>query len=674
MKIHTRSLSTLSLFILSFGFGISLPVARHANADGLKCEQLPQLFEAYFRGHYSYGNSAVDRKLQDEVRARSVSQLIKSMDPSKTMLLEEDVQKLKGQLPAVFSNLKKGDCKALETAYDLLITRAVEAEDFVRQFLGKDYKLDESVEVQLDPEKRAQPKTTIEKQDIIKKMVHFQMSNYLIAAMKQDQAKKQLIHRYELATRRLRERRGEHLINSLAESFAVSLDPHSSYLSQDNLEDFQINMQLSLEGIGASLSSEDGFTVIEDTIPGGGAERSGKLRPKDKIIAVAQQGQKPVSVIDMDLRDVVKLIRGKKGTQVTLTILRQAEATETFDIGIIRDRIDIKDQAAKISYETRKNGSKNFKIGVIDLPSFYGGEKGGRTCSGDVKNLLLQAKKEKVDGVVLNLARNGGGLLDEAVKISGLFIRKGGVVATKDTEKRVEVLADKDEEVAYAGPVVVLTSRLSASASEILAGALRDYGRAIVVGADHTFGKGTVQAVVGLPPGFGAMKITTGMFFVPGGKSTQHSGVPSDILVPSVFNIEEVGEKTLEYSLPPQAIDAFLAADVNSTDPTQRWQPVNTGLIKKLADRSQERVAKDAKFTEIRKEIEETAKNKGIVKLADLRKKSIQEKEKDKKAKKTETASAKKAREQKIKDTETPVVDESVNILVDYLTFTAQAV
>lgn len=647
---------------MSLALGAAIPTQSEGAfaSPGMQCVLLPQLFDAYMKGHYLH------KTMTDQIRSNAIEQLIKNMDPSKTLLLDSDVAQLRAQTQQIFSSIQKGDCTLLEKAYTRLAERAKENEDFVRGFLNKTYQLDETAEIRLDPDKRKFPATVTEKQDILKGLIHFQISNYLLTKMKLEEAKSQLVHRYELITKRIKERQGENPVNGFAEAFASALDPHSSYLSPDNLEDFQIGMQLSLEGIGAQLSSEDGFTVIEDTIPGGGAEKTGMLKPKDKIIAVAQENQKPAPVIDMDLRDVVKLIRGKKGTKVILTILRQGEKTETFDLAIVRDKIDMKDSAAKITYETRTIGNRKVKLGVIDLPSFYGGGgKGGRSCSADVRALLEEAKREKAEGIVLNLARNGGGLLDEAVKISGLFIHRGGVVATKDSAKNKQVLEDQDDSVAWKGPLVVLISRFSASASEILAGALQDYRRALIVGSDHTFGKGSVQAVVNLPPGLGAMKVTTGMFFIPGGKSTQHSGVTSDIVLPPVYAIEDVGEKTLDYSLPAQSMEPFVSAESNSSRAELRWDPIDAKLVPVLATRSRERVGKNSKFAEIKREIEEAAKNKGVVKLSELRKKSAREKEKEKKEQ--AKLSARKERDQKVKETEAPLIEESMSILVDWM-------
>jgi carboxyl-terminal processing protease len=436
-------------------------------------------------------------------------------------------------------------------------------------------------------------------------------------------------------------------------------------------------MKLSLEGIGATLSSDNGFTVIEELIPGGGAERSGLLRPKDKIIAVAQEGGKPVDVIDMDLRSVIKMIRGRKDTLVTLTILRQGERTDRFDATIMRDKIDIKEQEAKIAYETRRANGRQYRFGVIDLPSFYGDEKGQKSCYEDVKNLLAEARRRQVDGIVLDLSRNGGGLLGEAVRLAGLFLDKGGIVATKDSRGQVTILANgsaatgaeddkrsvitypaEDPRAFYTGPLVVLTSRLSASASEIVAGALKDYRRAVIVGSDHTFGKGSVQELSPLPGGMGIMKVTRGLYFLPGGKSTQKMGVEADVRLPMWFMLEEIGETELDYPLPVQAITPFLGVPGNAAP---RWKPLERPLLAELAVRSKARVAKDAKFTEILKNNKEAAAKKGVIRLGDLRKEM--EKENGGKKKETPAELRKKARDQYA-----PFVNESVNVLRDLVT------
>ncbi len=615
---------------------------------------MPQLFNLYLRFHY------VHHQMNDELKKRTVEQFIKTIDPSKTLLLEDDVEKMKKDLVSMFKTMDEDECSKLDEAYSVLVKRAEENEKFAKEFLGDSYKLDENTELITDPDKRKYPKNMDEKKALLSKLIHFQVSNYLITKTKLPEAKKNVAHNYELSSKRIREKTADKRYVDFAEAFSTALDPHSSYFSTDALEEFRINMQLSLEGIGCSLSSQDGFTTVEEVIPGGAADRMKVLQPKDKIIAVTQEGQKPQSVIDMDLSDVVRQIRGKKGTKVTLTILRQGDKTINFDVTIVRDKIDIKESAAKLTYETKKVGDKTFKIGMIDLPSFYGGGKDGRSSFTDMKKLVVEANKNKVDGLILDLSRNGGGLLDDAVKIAGLFIKKGPVVATKSSDEKVDILADRDDEIYYSGPLLVLTSRLSASASEILAGALKDYHRAMIVGSDHTFGKGTVQVVTDLPSGMGAMKVSTGMFFIPGGYSTQHRGVMSDIELPSPYTTDDVGEKTMDYSLPPQKISTFTGSDINVDDPKKKWVAINDELVQRLKENSKQRVSKDTKFIEILKNLDEVKKNKGVIRLADMKKKAEEENKKDEKTKRDR-------KKEKIKEVQAPLVSEGLNIMADWL-------
>ncbi len=641
-----------------------------ATAKDLTCSRLPHLMEAFHANHYAMKSTT------SEIRMHAVDQMIKRLDPSKTLLFESDLEKLKPLLTDLFVSAERGNCASLQPVFDLLVLRARENESIVKKMLGPDFRSDKMAALHTNVDKRPYPKTMSEKQGLLKKIVQFQIENALITGIDLATAKKQQIHRYELQTMRVVEQNPARLITTAAEAFAGALDPHTSYLSPKNLEDLRISMQLSLEGIGAVLSSETGFTVVEELIPGGGAEKTGLLKPKDKIIAVAQERGKPVDVIDMDLRDVISLIRGKKGTRVTLTILRQGERKDRFDVTIMRDKIDVKEQEAKIIYETRNVKGKQYRFGVIDLPSFYGGEKGGKSSSEDVKKLLAEARRQQVDGIVLNLSRNGGGLLDEAVRLAGLFLGKGGIVAVKDSRGRVTIFANgsaapgrngddlsinaipaEDPRALYMGPLVVLTSRMSASASEIVAGALQDYRRAVIVGSDHTYGKGSVQTLLPLPWELGAMKVTSGLYFLPGGNSTQKTGVAADVRLPGWFVLEEIGEAALDYSLPAQAIAPFLGVREKVMP---QFQPVEEPLIATLASKSQARVAKDAKFAKIIKDNKEAADKKGIIQLDDFRKTMKKEGDKDKE---TRSEQRHKAQEQYA-----PYVNESVNILLDMVT------
>lgn len=637
-------------FVLLF---FSFPVFAETESL-LRCPLVPQVMRLYLRQHYVY------RDMNEELQKRTVDQFIESSDPSRILLYQSEVDQLKKDLPKLFKTMPYGDCSQITELQKLLVTRVDENLEIAREILGDKYTLNENVELVTDPTKRAYAKNKAEKKSVIEKLTHFQISNQLLGKTKMPDAKKNVLHSYELSAKRVKEKTESKILADLSDSFARALDPHSGYLSPESLEEFKISMQLSLEGIGATLSSQDGFTVIEELVPGGAADRTGKLKQKDKILTVMQDGQKPVTVYDMDLSDVVRQIRGKKGTKVTLSILRQDE-DKRFEVTIVRDKIDIKDSAAKITFEEKKTAKGAYKVALVELPSFYGGGRDGRSCYRDMREAVLQAKKNKADGMVLDLSRNGGGLLEDAVRIAGLFIKKGPVVSTKAFNGQIDVLSDKDSDVEWNGPLVIVISRSSASASEILAGAMKDYHRALIVGSDHTFGKGSVQVISDLAEGLGAMRITQGMFFIPGGASTQHVGVASDIVVPSAFSIDELGEKSMDYSLPPQKIATFLGEDANSTDPTQKWKPVESKLIDDLKKKSEERVAKDPKFVEIRKNLEEAQKNKGVIRLAEIRKKAVEEKKKE--------SDEKKSRKEKIKDAQEPLVIEGTNILLDWMDF-----
>lgn len=346
-------------------------------------------------------------------------------------------------------------------------------------------------------------------------------------------------------------------------AFAQAYDPHTDYLSASQNEDFEIGMKLSLVGIGARLTSEDGAAKIESLIAGGPAERDGRLKPGDKIIAVAQGDAEPVSILHWPLSKAVRLIRGEKGTRVVLHVIPVSDASGTtvVKIDLVRDEVRLEDQAAKSSVrEFRAADGTVRRLGVISLPDFYADvrpapRKEGsepRSSAQDVRRLLNELTVNGVEGIVLDLRNNGGGLLAEAVRMTGLFIKRGPVVQISDGH-RIQVLSDSDPETVYAGPLVVLVNRQTASASEILAGALQDYGRAVITGDSKTHGKGTVQTLAELKPGqpaYGKLKVTTASFYRINGSSTQLKGVTPDIPTPSSLDALEVGEEFLPNALP----------------------------------------------------------------------------------------------------------------------------
>jgi carboxyl-terminal processing protease len=628
IRVATGLLIALAMSLLGGSAGAA------KSEPGLNCSRIPELSRTLLHKHISF------HYVNDELRQRIIDTYVKRLDASKSLYLSQEVEALKKKLRGVIQQIRDDNCSALAEIQQDQILRYEALQEFATQVLANDeYELDTEAVLIIDPDKRSYSRTDEARKELVTKLIHFQMSNYVSSDMDLAEAREKLTHRYELMTRRAKEKTSEDLYADYLDAFATALDPHSNYLSAEVLEDFQISMGLSLEGIGVALSTRDGYSVVEKVIPGGAAAGLKILEPQDKIIAVAQDGEDPVDIIDMDLRDVVRLIRGKRGTTVHLTVLRQGDTAERFQVSIVRDKINLEEQAAKIRFEEVQVGGEPQKIAVLELPSFYGGnDPGGRQSSEDVAALLDQARKEKAVGLVLDLSRNGGGLLDTSVDIAGLFIEEGGIVAVRDTFSQVQVLRDPSSQIAWDGPLVVLISRVSASASEIVAGALKDYRRAVIVGDDHSFGKGTVQSMVPLPEGLGALKVTTALFFRPGGQSTQHAGVASDVIIPSIFGTDEFGEAHQTYSLPTQSIAAFidtssLPSDTSSED-TPSWKPITPALVQELVVRSQKRVEVNEDLIKVRERIAKADARNGVVHLAEL----MKEKEEEEAAKEEEAA------------------------------------
>jgi carboxyl-terminal processing protease len=430
-------------------------------------------------------------------------------------------------------------------------------------------------------------------------------------------------------------------------SLARSYDPHTDYMGKPSLEQFAISMNLALFGIGAQLRmDDDGYCNIDHLMPKGPAERSGLVNEKDRIVAVAQSNATPVDVVGMNLTKTVQMIRGPKGSEVRLT-LESPETSERRVVSLIRDEIPIEDQQAKAKLVDLPGPNKsNHRVGVINLPSFYSsmetsasnGKSVPRHASDDVALLIKKLKEEHVEGIVLDLRNNGGGSLEEAVKLAGLFIKEGPVVQVKEPEGKPIVDADEDPAVLWDGPLVVLTGRFSASASEIVAAALQDYGRALVVGESTTHGKGTVQSLNQLKPYLrmagirttnepGALKFTIRKFYRANGASTQFEGVTPDIVLPSVLNhSKELGEASLENALRG---DTITSAKFDKLDRVTPYLPE----LHKLSD---ERVAKSRDFTYIREDIDQYLKRESD--------KSISLNEKERRAESAEEEARKKAR------------------------------
>lgn len=642
--------------ILLTGLMISV-TSLQVRADALLCSHLPHIQRGFLNHHISF------KSYNPALENRVIQQYIEKLDPSKIYLLQEDVTKITEMMKDIYGKTQKEKCNPLVEAHDLFVQRVKERTKFTEAYLKAKYKLSKDTELVLDPKKRQFLKTKAEADEFHIKYIHFQVANYLASGMKLAEAKTQLVRRYARNLKNLSALKKEDIYASYLDSFAGAMDPHTSFLSPDAREDFDIQMQLSLEGIGATLSSQDGYTVIENLIPGGSAAKSGLIEPQDKIISVGQgESGSMETVIDEPLRDVVRKIRGPKGSKVRLTILRKSNGkTKRIEVGLLRDKISLEDEAAQITYVDKEIGGVKKKFAVVDLPSFYSStRKGGRSSATDMKKLMKEAREKKVDGMVLDLSSNGGGSLDDAVKIAGQFIKIGNVVETQGSSKAIDQMADDESEVDYSGPLVVLTSRLSASASEIVAGALQDYKRAVIVGGDHTFGKGSVQQVMPLPSELGALKVTVGMFFIPGGQSTQHRGVFADVPLPGNFSSDEIGEKSLDYSLPPRSLPAFISEEAYVKEGPEAWVPVTADMVTQLKDRSATRVAANEDFKKILTNLKKSEEEKNKpVKISEV----MKDKEKadgETKKKGKLTAEAKKKEYLKRAD-----VVEALNVLTD---------
>ena len=449
--------------------------------------------------------------------------------------------------------------------------------------------------------------------------------------------KELLRKRYQSFARRMHQTNAEELIEIYVSAITNAYDPHTSYMSSKSYEDFRIMLGLELEGIGATLSiTDDGYTVIKSIVPGGACDTQGGIFPEDKIVAVGQgnpdgtkvsrklydlHGGEMIDVVNWKLGDVVAMIRGKAGTVVRLAVISEGKE-EVHTVSISREKIKLEDSAAKgaiFEEGTRPDGTPR-KIGVIDLPSFYAdmsGKMGGRRTTVDVQRILDDFNSKNVDAVVLDLRRNGGGSLREAIDLTGLFIDEGTVVQVKDSYGQVTKYDDETPGLSWTKPVVVLTSKFSASASEILAGALQDYDRGIIVGDEQTHGKGTVQSLLDLnqvvapirnPPNtYGALKITMQQFYRPNGDSTQKRGVVADIVLPSLSARMDVGEVDLDYAVEFDRIGEA---------PHDMFTLTSPQLEQQLNERSQKRVNESEDFTKRKRQIKNYVEQKALKKVS----------------------------------------------------------
>ena len=505
--------------------------------------------------------------LNDSLSAVIFDKYINTLDFSHSYFLATDINKFNGFKTELDDMIKDGDIGPAFEIFNTFKERVHERLDYAKKLLDKEFDYSKNDSMEINREDEPFPKTVKEAEEIWYKRVKSDALNLKLTGKKWDSIAETLKKRYDNYRRAVDQYNSEDVFQQFMNAYTESIDPHTNYFSPITSDNFKINMSLSLEGIGAQLRTEDDYTKVVEVIPGGPAYKSGLLHPEDKIVGVAQgeTGQME-DVIGWRITDVVQLIRGKKGTVVRLLIIPADGGPNAtpHEIKLTRDKVKLEEQAAKDSVLDINEQKKEFKIGIINVPAFYSdyeaqqrGDKDYKSTTRDVKKLLEQLKKEKVDGVIVDLRNNGGGSLQEAVQMVGLFIKKGPVVQVKDADGSIDVDRDRDPSIEYNGPLAVLVNRFSASASEIFSAAIQDYGRGLIIG-EQTYGKGTVQNLIDLNrlmPGsdnkFGQVKLTIAKYYRIDGGSTQHKGVVPDIKYPTPFgNSKEYGESSEPSALP----------------------------------------------------------------------------------------------------------------------------
>lgn len=566
--------------------------------DGLKQSDINPVISIFLSRHVKY------HTFNDELSERTLSNLINYLDPGKYYFYKSDIDTLFKEKYMIDDYVDDGKYEFLTRIQELYKKRFEESMALLEELIKLKYDFNKDESIIIDSEKIDYPGSEEDMKERWRKNIKLQLLNRYTAEKDIEKAKKKVVKKYELLEKRIEEIDIKKLRAIFLNSFTMALDPHSNYLTQEEHEDFMISTKLKLEGIGVLLRSEDGFVLVESIVPGGAADKLPEelqLKPNDKIIAVTQGDGEPVDVIDMALRDVVKLIRGDKGTVVKLTILREVHEKDQnprMIIPITREEINLEDRAAKSDVYSVEKKKSRIKIGYIKLPSFYldfdavqENDPDAKSSSIDIIAQLTKLKKQDINGLVLDLRSNPGGALKEAVNIVGMFIDEGPVVQVFDGSSDIQVMEDYNPGVYYDGPIVILINKFSASASEIFAGAIKDYDRGLILGADSTFGKGTVQTYNVLPGKMGAMKITTAIFYQPGGTSNQLNGIKPDIKIPDISSVWDMGEDELRHPLKWEKI--------KSSKFKKYKKYVNDKILSRLKKLSESRIKVSKKFQDL---------------------------------------------------------------------------
>jgi carboxyl-terminal processing protease len=583
MKYYSLRKLLLLLIICSFSFSLS---PSQGFDDAAKLEAGRARVISYILRNDLTRHHFTKKVLDDAISQAAFGIYLKQLDPQKRYLLKEDVAKLNEYSDKIDDEMNSSNIRLPEIAGGILAARTGQVHEMVKDILSKGFTFSADETLETDAEKLDFCGTADELKERWRKSLKYQILHRYLGMLEDEEksqhpaagqdkaekkqpedlletARKKIAKDYESIFSRLLQEKPRERYDRYFESVTKAFDPHTDYMPPVDKEDFDIGMKGSLEGIGATLKEEDGYIKVVSIVPGGPAYRQGALLPEDVILKVREGKGEPVDITDLKLRDAIKLIRGKKGTEVTLTVKRPSGVHNT--ISIIRDVVQLEEGFAKGTILRNDKTDQNF--GYIKIPTFYRDfEKTrfgstGRNVTEDVKNELKKFESQKISGLILDLRNNGGGALTDAVRIAGLFIKTGPVVQVKGNDDKVSVLADDDPGISYSGPMTVLVNKFSASASEILAGALQDYGRAVIIGGEHTHGKGTVQTIIDLDDELpfqnmdylrplGALKMTTQKFYRITGESTQYRGITPDIILPDKFTGLKSGEQFLDYALP----------------------------------------------------------------------------------------------------------------------------
>ncbi len=565
-------------------------------------------------------------EIDDEASAKMLDRYIENLDPNRHFFLLKDLLIFDDYRYSLDDALKSGKLQAAFDIFRIFRKRVQNRTDYAIGLLNQpfDFSIDENY--LFDREKASWAESLTELDDIWRKRVKNDYLTLKLSGKPHDEIVKTLTRRYEGVARRTKQLQPDDIFQLFVNAYTLVVEPHTAYMSARASENFDINMRLSLEGIGAVLTSENEFTKIQSIIAGGPAEKTGLLKAGDLITGVAQDIDGDMQdVVGWSLSDVVDQIRGAKGSIVRLHIVGKNSGADAppREVVIVRDEIKLEDQAAQSKILENIDGLGQRRIGVIEVPAFYRdfdgqvrGDADFRSTTRDVKKLLKKLQQDRVDGIVIDLRNNGGGSLTEATELTGLFIEEGPVVQVRESGGDVSVEEDEDEAVYYAGPLAVLVNRNSASASEIFAGAIQDYNRGLVIG-EPTFGKGTVQTLIDLAKmiksdeNLGRLRLTMAQFFRVNGGSTQHKGVVPDIVFPTAKWISDHGERSLDNALPWASIDPL------------SYQIGDLFDLKPLRDKHLQRIANDPgfQFLEAQEQLLETIRQEKLVSLNETERK-----------------------------------------------------